>query len=361
MSSEPLLSHRLSIQEEDPDDGDSTEDNVVSHLPSSSTEQPPSQWATSRFKYSNLLWLFGPWAIGLTLGLLLCTYSSLPPPLDKISAIIGWIYFSAWSISFYPQIWTNYRRKSVVGLSIDFQLLNLLGFTCYAIYNSALYFIPAIRHQYKEIHDGQLPAVHINDVAFSVHAFLATSTTLTQCFLYRKTDNIDNNNSKISIYSKLAVSIAVGVSTVWAGIIFLSPAVNPPLTPCRKSSCPIESFFTWLTWLYFLSGIKFLVTLVKYIPQVVLNCQRQSTEGWNVWNVLLDFEGGVLSLVQQIIDAVFSGSLTPLIGSPIKAGLSFVSMLFDVIFIVQHFVLYPNWKRKMASAAMAADYERIEA
>lgn len=32
------------------------------------------------------------------------------------------------SISFYPQAFLNYRRKSVAGLSLDFQLLNMLGF-----------------------------------------------------------------------------------------------------------------------------------------------------------------------------------------------------------------------------------------
>ena len=34
------------------------------------------------------------------------------------------------SVSFYPQAWLNWRRKSVAGLSLDFQLLNLLGFGC---------------------------------------------------------------------------------------------------------------------------------------------------------------------------------------------------------------------------------------
>jgi hypothetical protein len=28
-----------------------------------------------------------------------------------ISAVIGWIYFVAWSVSFYPQIYENWRRK----------------------------------------------------------------------------------------------------------------------------------------------------------------------------------------------------------------------------------------------------------
>lgn len=34
---------------------------------------------------------------------------------------------AAWSISFYPQVWLNWGRKSVVGLSLDFQVLNMLG------------------------------------------------------------------------------------------------------------------------------------------------------------------------------------------------------------------------------------------
>jgi cystinosin len=205
--------------------------------------------------------------------------------------------------------------------------------------------------------------VHINDVAFSVHAVLLTGVTLMQCYLYRN-NNGDDDGERIqqarpATATVFAVSLAVIVSFIWAGLILVTPTVDPPPDPCTKASCPPESLLTWISFIYFLSGIKFLVTLVKYIPQVVLNCQRQSTKGWNVWNVLLDFEGGSLSLIQQIIDALVDKSWIPLIGSPIKFGLSLVSMVFDVIFIVQHFVLYPNWKRKLASDAMAADYARI--
>ena len=31
--------------------------------------------------------------------------------LDVFSQVIGWIYFVAWSISFYPQIYENWKRK----------------------------------------------------------------------------------------------------------------------------------------------------------------------------------------------------------------------------------------------------------
>jgi hypothetical protein len=30
---------------------------------------------------------------------------------DIASEVVGWVYFFAWSISFYPQIFVNYNRK----------------------------------------------------------------------------------------------------------------------------------------------------------------------------------------------------------------------------------------------------------
>ena len=33
---------------------------------------------------------------------------------EVISAVIGWIYFIAWSISFYPQVVSNWKRKRCV-------------------------------------------------------------------------------------------------------------------------------------------------------------------------------------------------------------------------------------------------------
>lgn len=32
-------------------------------------------------------------------------------PLVVLIAVVGWIYFVAWTISFYPQMWLNYKRK----------------------------------------------------------------------------------------------------------------------------------------------------------------------------------------------------------------------------------------------------------
>jgi hypothetical protein len=101
-----------------------------------------------------------------------------------ISFIVGWVYFVAWSVSFYPQIRINFMRKSVVGLNFDFLALNLLGHTLYAIFNSSLYWITYIEEEYFERFPRGLNPVELNDVVFSIHASVITAVTVAQCFIY---------------------------------------------------------------------------------------------------------------------------------------------------------------------------------
>jgi cystinosin len=54
--------------------------------------------------------------------------------LTVLSQVVGWVYFFAWSISFYPQIYLNWKRKCVTGFSIDFAMYNFTGFSAYSAY-----------------------------------------------------------------------------------------------------------------------------------------------------------------------------------------------------------------------------------
>lgn len=47
--------------------------------------------------------------------------------------------------------------RSVSGLSLDFQLLNMLGFACYAAYNVSLFCVPSIREEYQQLYSGNIP------------------------------------------------------------------------------------------------------------------------------------------------------------------------------------------------------------
>ena len=68
--------------------------------------------------------------------------------LDLLSQIIGWIYFLSWSLSFYQQVFKNWKRKSVVGLDFDFVALNIVGFGLYSFFNVAFYWVKPIQSAY---------------------------------------------------------------------------------------------------------------------------------------------------------------------------------------------------------------------
>jgi hypothetical protein len=86
-----------------------------------------------------------------------------------VSAILGWTYFAAWSVSFYPQAILNCARRSVAGYSYDFALLNVIGYLCYSTYNVALLSSPEVRAQYARALAGGSPAVKVNDAFFALH------------------------------------------------------------------------------------------------------------------------------------------------------------------------------------------------
>lgn len=103
---------------------------------------------------------------------------------EIIIYIVGWIYFAAWSLSFYFQVILNYRRKSVVGLNFDFLALNTIGFTCYTIYNFTLMFSYPVQKEYYARHAYSRIPVEYNDLFFSLHASIITLVTVVQCLIY---------------------------------------------------------------------------------------------------------------------------------------------------------------------------------
>lgn len=93
------------------------------------------------------------------------------------------------------------------------------------------------------------------------------------------------------------------------------------------------------------------VTLSKYFPQAILNFKRKSTVGWSIGNVLLDFVGGSMDICQMILQALNTSLIlicfiqilddwSAFYGNPVKFGLGLVSIIFDVLFIIQHYFLY---------------------
>ncbi|KAL0840106.1 hypothetical protein ABMA28_015414 [Loxostege sticticalis] len=235
--------------------------------------------------------------------------------ISVISYIMGWIYFAAWSVSFYPQIYINFKRKSVVGLNFDFLALNIMGFTMYSLFNCGLYFSKEIQTEYFSRHPRGLNPVQLNDVFFSLHAAFATLITITQCFIYERDEQRVSNTGR-GILALFTVIVIVTAGLGFGGVL------------------------KWLDFLYYCSYIKLCITLIKYVPQAYMNYKRKSTVGWSIGNIFLDFVGGFLSILQMVLNAYNYNDWVSFFGDATKFGLGLFSLVFDVFFMLQHYVFY---------------------
>lgn len=263
-------------------------------------------------------------SFGVLLGCLVPVNDDLSPGYAVFSNIIGFTYFLAWTVSFYPQIYLNWRRKTTLGMSVDYQLLNLLGHSSYCIFNCTFYFSKKIQDDYRDRYDEE-NKVAINDVLFSVHAVAATLVTLYQVIIY------DGSKQAPSVFARSFVAVALTISSIY--FILIAANTNGGKVP-----------FDVLDGVYFLSYVKIAVTLTKYWPQAILNYTRQSTDGWSIFNVVLDLMGGALSLLQLLLDCWDTNDWSGIVGDIAKFCLGLISIVFDVVFWIQHYILYPHNK-----------------
>ena len=106
----------------------------------------------------------------------------------------------------------------------------------------------------------------------------------------------------------------------------------------------VDAAMGWcaLDVVYAAGYVKVVVTLVKYTPQLLANWRNGSTRGWSIWQILLDYAGGVLSIAQQGVDSYLQRDWSGITGNPVKFALGNASLVYDVLFMVQHYVLYPG-------------------
>lgn len=236
--------------------------------------------------------------------------------LELLYSVLGWLAFVSWSVSFYPQVILNFRRKSVVGLNLDFVVLNVTKHSSYLIYNASLFFSSTVQRQYREKFgfDEMIP-VAANDVAFSTHAVLLSIFTLFQVVIY------DRGNQRVSKTATVIVSAAWFAAAI-----------------CIFVAIPRHS---WLWLVSCFNTIQVVMTIIKYIPQAVLNFRQKSTVGFSIGNILLDFFGGVTNYCQMVVQSVDQNSWVNFYGNIGKTMISLVSIVFDILFMVQHYVLYP--------------------
>ncbi|XP_011651580.1 cystinosin homolog isoform X1 [Cucumis sativus] len=277
--------------------------------------------------------------------------------MEILYGVLGWISILCWALASYPQVILNFRRKSVVGLSFDYLILNFTKQSSYLIYNATLFFSTTVQKQYfdKYGYDQMIP-VALSDVFFPFHSIILILVVSVQIVFF------DRGSQKVS---KASIAILVAV---W----FFAGA-------CFFMALPTHS---WLWLVSIFNSIQVFMTFIKYSPQAFLNFTRKSTVGFSIGNIVLDFSGGVATLAQMSVQSVDQGQILkaswgmrcvqfgeifwkrgiiefvkiwqgnlrmfhPLcrswvnfLGNIGKPLLALVSIAFDLIFFYQHFVLY---------------------
>ena len=138
---------------------------------------------------------------------------------------------------------SNFNRKSVIGLNLDFVALNTTGYLAYAVYNICLATVDGFQQAYfKHFKGSQIP-VQLNDILFASHGFVVNVLICVQCIFYERGDQELTQIAKgilIAVYSPAAVLT----------LLF--------------SSDGLDGYY----YITFFSYVKLLLTLCKYFPQV---------------------------------------------------------------------------------------------
>lgn len=235
--------------------------------------------------------------------------------LSQLEAIFGWVYFVAWSATFWPQVLLILKRRTTAGLSTDFMAINITGFASYIIFTFSSYFIPAVSDAYQAA-TGYPPQVELADVLFAAHGTVMCAVLVALLFIFPP-----------RIPPKPYVSIGSGFTLLF---VILGLVLS------------LAGHISWYKYLSLSGAVKVLASLIKHFPQVFLNRARGSTVGWSYTMVLLDVVGGGFSVAQQVVKAIRMGSAAPFTSNLAKTFLAAESLLFDFWFILQHSVFYPD-------------------
>eukprot|EP01012_Entosiphon_sulcatum_P027642 TRINITY_DN3332_c0_g1_i1.p1 TRINITY_DN3332_c0_g1~~TRINITY_DN3332_c0_g1_i1.p1 ORF type:complete len:227 (-),score=21.23 TRINITY_DN3332_c0_g1_i1:641-1321(-) len=151
--------------------------------------------------------------------------------LNYLSIATGWVYFVAWSVSFYPQVYTNWRRKSVEGLSFEYLMHNITGHTFYCSFSVVMYLYAQPKYHLDE-------EVKMNDMAFGMHAVLLTLITIGQCLVYDRGGQT-LSRPHMAVCALVWLGLGIDIILAAAGCCLISPLKAKPRLVCDLQAVPV--------------------------------------------------------------------------------------------------------------------------
>ena len=305
-------------------------------------------------------------SLGIILGCIVAYQSDSGNGWVYVNECFGYIFFLSWTISNWPQLLLNMRIKSTEGLSPDYVVSNLVGFVSYAVFNSVFYWSTTVSNAYKNDHNDDEVVIENEDVflalqttvlvliiAFQIIWYNSSSVYVSPsrycCGLYL----LPTDAVKLSAHYSIIITGLVGFVV---GYFFLVLLVGGKL---HKDGTGV---LNWTDFVFSLSYIKLVSTLIKYLPQILLNRKRQSTSGFNVWTAVFDFIGGLFSFLQVLSQSIYEGSADHLKVHIVKTLVGLMTVIKNYILMMQHYVWYaPNGdQRRNHEMSYNNDYHSID-
>lgn len=274
----------------------------------------------------------------------------MPPPIAidarAISGITGSISIACWVIVFAPQIYENYVRKSLLGLSLLFVVLWLAG-DVFNVLGSVL--------------QGVLPTM----IILAVYYTLADIVLLWQCLVYgdggEKTDGthlspatpmhedtitavLSNDVPPRPLIKDGLTKAAMVMLVFLAGIIGWLITDDPNREPDQLVYDPLAQFFGWLCAILYL-GLR--------IPQILLNYKRKSVDGISFMFFLFACLGNLTYVISIL--AIDTSWYYLWVNSLWLAG-SLGTLFMDFTIFIQFFIYNENEAAGLLSDEDATSY-----
>lgn len=245
----------------------------------------------------------------------------------ELAYLCGWAYAIFWGISFYPTLYLNYSLRTADSISLDYIVLNILGYFCYSISIYLQLYNPTVREQYQEYFDGSLPVLSSADMFYSFHGLSLLFILCSQVFLGNQLWGFNNERKSFKLHSlsrMLLSTFAIFALYSW--------------------NCG-DPVFSFLNFALNLAYFKIVLSLLKYIPQVIHNYKRKSMFGISRLQILFDITGSLFCFTEfylkndlPILEAINSNRG--------KVGITCVTFLFATIFLFQIYI-YGSSKREL--------------
>lgn len=237
----------------------------------------------------------------------------------ELSIFCGWSYAIVWGLSFYPTLYLNYRLKTADSISVDYVILNIIGYICYSISLLLQLKCVDVRRQYMQVYEGKLPLLSNADLFYSFHGIILLTVLMSQVLFGNSIWNFKNERINFKIHKLTRMVLA-----------FL-------MLFCTVSWYFDDEKYAFLNFAMNLAFVKIIISLIKYLPQVIYNYRRKSMYGISRLQIMFDLLGALFAFCEFYLKNELP-LLEAINANRGKIGITIVTSIFSTIFWVQIYI-----------------------